>query len=67
MRMSKLRGAVIEAERFLKTAREVEQKVVFECDKFWGKSKHTSACKRASLDLSRALTELRKSDFGEYK
>ncbi len=59
MDLYKLSNAVGECERFLKAAKEVGKRLeknkthVSYC-------KESAACRRASLDLSRALAELRK-------
>lgn len=64
MRELDLREAIDEAKRFLKRAEEalaeeersgLKRSTPF----FWSPSKHSSAVKRASMDLTRALTRLR--------
>jgi hypothetical protein len=60
-----LEAAVDEAERFLKTAREIRVKFG---NNSWGvmnvdaliSGPSVAACKRASLDLTRALAQLRR-------
>lgn len=60
-----LEAAVDEAERFLKTAREIRVKFG---NHLWGvmnvdasiSGPVVAACKRASLDLTRALSQLRR-------
>ena len=59
-----LRNAIQEAERFLEVARQVK---VEQHDTSKGKyelvkepSKESAACKRASMDLTRALSDLRR-------
>ena len=51
--------AMKEAERFLDRAEAVRQKVMKDKYAFMG-CKETAACKRASMDLSRSLAEIRK-------
>ncbi len=68
MRVESLKEAIKEAERFLKLARKVEVSTVHGTHQMAGKkwqeisypSPQNSACKRASLDLTRALAEMRK-------
>lgn len=58
-----LRQAIKDAKRFLKLANEVL--VESESDTsllFITGSKTTGACKRASMDLTRSLAEMRKSN-----
>ena len=58
----KLGRAILEAKRFLKKANEVlARDIAEESNKWkpWG-TKENAACKRASMDLSRTLSELRK-------
>jgi len=58
---TKLRLAIAEAERFLDRARvALAQKGYDHSDDLLFGSKHNSAAVRASYDLSRALTEMRK-------
>jgi len=64
MNIKTVRNAVAEAERFLERAKEVEKKVKEypDCDGYiFFVCKETAALKRASMDLSRALTELRRA------
>ncbi len=64
MRLSRLNVAIEEAKRFLKKAEQAKREVSFYNDRSsFTPSKYVSACKRASLDLSRTLTELRRSDY----
>lgn len=56
----KITEALIEARRFTKCAKAWEQRIIDEPMSVYG-SKESAACKRASMDLSRVLTELRKS------
>ena len=61
MKLSKVRNAVAEAERFLERAKEVETEVIYpDYPDYRGGTKRTASLKRASMDLSRALTELRR-------
>ena len=63
MKIERLKEAIVEAKRFIKKANDVSN--------IWANGnlckslvetgcKETAACKRASMDLSRALSELRK-------
>ena len=62
-----LQIAISEAERFLKTARQVKIKEVTGEGRMAGKkwkqvvdyTKETAACKRSSMDLTRALARIR--------
>ena len=64
MNKTKLQVAIIEAKRFLAKAQaatvrmEVDKEMTFT---FQG-TKEDAACKRASMDLSRALSDLRKPE-----
>jgi len=71
MRVEALRTAIKEAERFLSAARKVKIKKAEYTASYINKgkpffetaeqgTKECGACKRASLDLTRALAELRK-------
>ena len=53
--------AIIEAEGFLRRAKKAKARL--EEDKYAeiSGSKETAACKRASMDLTRSLAELRKA------
>jgi|GEM_PF-1290197 len=65
MRLSRLNIAIEEAERFLKKAKEVRKQVKFTNDVVDGlstPSMQVAACKRSSLDLTRALAVLRRAD-----
>ena len=56
MTQKTLVNAILEAQRFLKIARDVKY------DKYgveYGKA--SAACKRASMDLTRALAEMRRA------
>ena len=66
MKVDALQNAISEAERFLKACRVVEiLTIVPDHGKPWDavrdNTKESAACKRASLDLTMALAELRKS------
>ena len=56
MNKDTLREAVVEAERFIKAANQVKW------GGFYGEPNHpeAAAAKRASMDLTRALTKMRK-------
>lgn len=54
-----LSESIAEANRFIKKAKAAQQRILR--DKHaWAGNKDSSAAKRASMDLSRALTEFRK-------
>lgn len=57
----KLKAAISEAERFLERAKELSKTSVSSNGYFYG-SKLTGAVKRSSMDLTRALADLRKSN-----
>ena len=62
MRLMDVEEAVAEAKRFIKKANALlnnNDKVMMPADRFWG-SKNSAAVKRASMDLTRALAEMRK-------
>ena len=65
MRVESLKEAIKEAERFLKAAHKVEILDVHGTHQ-WQKvrepSIETAACKRASMDLTRSLADLRRYD-----
>ena len=54
-----LKEAVSEAERFLKRAKELQEALKNKPLIFYG-TKETGAVRRASMDLSRALSDLRR-------
>ncbi len=68
MQVDTLRKAVVEAHRFLDVTKQVKIKTVHGTGPSKGKTwqsvcdytKESAACRRASLDLTRALSELRK-------
>lgn len=55
MTRTKLKHAIAEAERFLRRAKELEREGT-------STSKQIAATKRASMDLTRALADLRRMD-----
>ena len=62
MTITKIAKAIEEAGRFIEKAQVAQ--VWMEANDSIGiglGSKHTAACRRASMDLTRALSELRKS------
>lgn len=59
MDIIKLDAAINEARRFIVKAGEVKSEWAKDSASIWS-SKETGACKRASMDLTRALAELRK-------
>lgn len=60
MKLTTLESAMVEAKRFLQKAEAAKHRMLQEKHYDYVVSKETAACKRASLDLSRALSELRK-------
>ncbi|MEI7478538.1 MAG: hypothetical protein WCJ81_09010 [bacterium] len=58
--LQKYRNAISEAKRFLEKA-EIAEKAIAEYEYYYC-GKATSAAKRSSMDLSRVLSELRKSN-----
>lgn len=60
MNNDSLDAAIIEAKRFLEVAQETKRLVKADSMLFYG-SKHTAATKRASLDLTRALADMRRT------
>jgi hypothetical protein len=57
MNTKTLDAAVREAKRFLEACKQIER----EKDQYWfSPSRETGAAKRASMDLTRALAELRR-------
>lgn len=59
MKLSKLKTAIAEAERFLARAKPLLADTgKRESDHIWG-SKQTGAVRRASMDATRALADLR--------
>ncbi len=67
MRLIEVRQAIVEAKRFLRTADLAHQRFIKEAQEsdidaehVYFTSKETAACKRASMDLTRALADLRR-------
>lgn len=60
MKTDKLTKATAEARRFLEKVEELELAKVPKSFGGYYPSKHTAAVKRASMDLTRALAELRR-------
>ncbi len=62
-KIDKLQDAINEANRFLDKANAAKARLIAEQDSkyFCYATKEMGAAKRASMDLSRALTELRRS------
>ena len=65
MNVERLQNAIVEAERFIRAAKKVE--IIhskYANGKPWIRvgeyTKESAACKRASMDLTRALAEVRK-------
>ena len=64
MRMlTKLTDAIIEAERFIRRARAAKEELIADkaSKEYRCRSNKQAAAKRASMDLSNALAELRKT------
>jgi len=62
MKLEILITAIGEAERFIKRAKDWKRRI--ETDKYAliSGTKEGSACKRASMDLTRALVDIRRGD-----
>ena len=60
MKLEKLHKAIAEAERFLIIAKRAEGSLLNKKYAYITGSKETAAARRASMDLTRALAELRK-------
>lgn len=60
MKIEKVEEAIYEARRFIDKANLARQ--LMETKKYWFMSKETAACRRASMDLTRSLAELRKNE-----
>ena len=60
MRTEQVNAAMEEAGRFMRAARRLMERVRNEPSLLVGPSKESGAVRRASLDLTRALAELRK-------
>jgi hypothetical protein len=60
MHIDKLTNAIAEAERFIEKAHKAAFKIRTDSLTTISGSKETATCKRASMDLTRALADLRK-------
>jgi len=60
-RITKINNAMYEATRFIGRAKLAHRRLCAEGGIPYWATKETAACKRASMDLTRALAELRKS------
>lgn len=62
MKLKKITIAIQEAQRFIAIAETAVEKII--CDEVVRVTgcKETSACRRASMDLTRALADMRKND-----
>lgn len=58
MRRDRVNKAIEEAERFIAAAKNVKLNMEYDSG-----GKESAACRRASMDLTRALADLRRSDF----
>lgn len=74
MRLDRLTEAELEARRFLTRVKELRKRIEVEVGQGYGISnshdrnlvdgcKETASVKRASMDLSRAVSKLRKGDY----
>jgi hypothetical protein len=63
MKEARLNTAILEAERFLKKAKIAKKEIPWSDGGFIYQSRKAAACKRASLDLTMALADLRRSDY----
>ena len=59
MKISAVREAISEAERFIKRAKAIKEEQFARGEATWGAL--SASCKRSSLDLSRALAKMRAS------
>ena len=59
-KVNKINSAITEAQRFIQTAFAWKKRIEKDEDGLVWTSKEGGACKRASMDLSRSLTELRR-------
>lgn len=64
-RLKQIETAIVDAQRFLKTAEDWKTKIIEMGDIY--SSKEGGSCKRASMDLSRSLVPLRKSLYSSYR
>lgn len=60
MNINRIDHAIGEAERFILKARQAKSRLVREGKYSTGGYRETASCKRASMDLTMALAELRK-------
>lgn len=61
MTQAQIKIAVNEAARFMDRAKVVLERIAIDPDAaYWVPSKHTAALRRASLDLTRALAQMRR-------
>jgi hypothetical protein len=65
MKMAAVKEAIQEAERFIKAAKKIKETTCKDCfgivRKFDPYGADAAACKRASMDLTRALAKMRRS------
>lgn len=61
MNNKKLLTAINEAQRFLERAKELQKEKVSDYGQYWASAK-TGAVRRSSMDLTRALADLRKPE-----
>lgn len=60
MNLNTVNQAAVEAQRFLKTVAEWNKAESTKAKGYFSTPKESGACRRASMDLTRALAELRK-------
>jgi len=60
MNLRKLETAMAEAKRFLAKAKVLKDRMDGDTSYYWMGTKESGAVKRSSMDLTRALAELRK-------
>ena len=61
MTNEKLNDAIIEAERFIKAAQKAQLRLFYVSTAKYG-CKETASARRASMDLTRSLSELRSNE-----
>ena len=64
MKTKQIEIAVIEAKRFLESVKKLKENAVipsYDKERYYS-PKHTGATRRASMDLTRALADLRRRD-----
>jgi hypothetical protein len=59
MKLSTLDAAIAEAERFISTAREYKHAEEMKKESYYRNPRESGATRRASLDLTRKLADLR--------